>query len=64
MTCLHDNTKRGKDIPLRYGSWQSLVCRDCGAFQRRGHNGYVIDGIWLPASNYEAETVERDDNDY
>ena len=50
--CEHFNTKRGRDIGLVYGSARSEVCKDCGGFRTRDHNGRVLSD-WFPATEYE-----------
>jgi len=63
VTCQHLKTKRGKDIPRLYGSWQSEVCVDCGMFRRRDHHWNLATGWlsgWFDAADYEAATEERE----
>lgn len=64
IDCQHPSTKRGKNIPLRYGSWRSEVCRGCGAYRARDHHGNLITGLhggWKPASGYKADTTRDPD---
>lgn len=35
--CAHINIERGPDIPLRYGSYKTEVCKDCKAWRSFGH---------------------------
>jgi hypothetical protein len=44
--CKHTTTERGPDIPLRYGSWRSEVCTDCGAWRCVGHSHPEPMGDW------------------
>lgn len=63
--CAHPNTKRGKDIPRRWGTYRSEVCLDCGMFRPRthittsDHLGEVA-GDWRPADEYEDATTPED----
>lgn len=57
--CAHANTKRGDDIPRRYGSYRSRVCVDCGAFEARTHFDELA-WPWRPSSEY-AEATRKDD---
>ena len=58
--CPHAKTERGKDVPLRYGSYRSEVCVECGAFRTRDHHD-VVNVRWRPASEYEQATDEDED---
>ncbi len=33
MTCNHTNVKQGPSVPRVYGSWDSEICVDCGAWR-------------------------------
>lgn len=60
--CKHEETERGAPVPLRYGTYLTLVCVRCRAF-------HVIDwcdkprGSWRPASEYAADTAPREDDE-
>ena len=58
-TCSHSETTRGNDIPRRWGSYRSEVCRACGAFRPLDHHDEVR-GSWRPASEYAAATEDDD----
>lgn len=65
-SCMHDQVERGKNIPLRHGSYQTRVCKACGAFRAVSHRpphdpaeGRV--GRWRPAGEY-AESTREDEN--
>ncbi len=53
MTCPHLKTKRGDNIPRRWGSFRSEVCRKCGSFRPRTHLDEIA-GEWRPKSEYAA----------
>lgn len=60
--CGHERTARGADVPLRYGSYASEVCRDCGAFRWHGHDpARSRMSAWKPASEYADATEEQED---
>jgi len=59
MSCQHTKTVRGEDIPRRYGSYRSEVCKDCGKFRRLNHHDEVV-GDWQPAEEY-ASAIEKDE---
>lgn len=61
MTCQHDKFERGRNIPLRYGSHQSHVCKACGAYRHASHSDGSAIGEWKPADQYEWATREDDD---
>lgn len=55
--CKHAYTKRGKNAPLRWGSYRTEVCKACGAYRTHGHDAARSHlSAWLPASGY-AEAV-------
>jgi hypothetical protein len=59
--CTHARTKRGLNIPLRYGSHRSEVCISCGSFRHIAHSSDRRPiGGWKPASQYEAATEETE----
>lgn len=58
--CKHERTSRGANIPLRWGSARSEVCRDCGAFRERDHHGNLRDARWRPASEYAEAIAEQE----
>lgn len=62
--CSHTNTRRGRNIPRVWGSWQSRVCTDCGDYRAVDHHGKVapgIIGVWRSAEFYEEDTAEPED---
>lgn len=60
--CPHLQTKRGKDYPLRFGSYRTNVCVACGAWRTHGHNDKDYD-YWQPTSSYEEETRPREEDE-
>lgn len=65
-SCRHEHVEHGKNIPLRHGSYQTRVCKACGAFRAVSHRpphkpveGRV--GRWRPSSEY-AESTKEDEN--
>lgn len=65
-SCTHEQVERGKNIPLRHGSYQSRVCKACGAFRAVSHRPPHVPvegrvGRWRPASEYE-ESTKGDEN--
>ena len=56
--CEHLHTFPGKDIPLRYGSYRSEVCGNCGDYRWMSHSDDSTIGTWRPASGYEADTED------
>jgi hypothetical protein len=56
--CGHTRTKRGENVPLRWGSARSEVCVDCGAFRTHSHTDptrWLSE--WKPAARY-AEAIK------
>lgn len=59
--CQHERTTRGANVPRRYGSWRTEVCRDCGAFRTHGHDAARSQlSDWRPASEYAEATAEQE----
>lgn len=57
--CQHERLTRGSNVPRRYGSFASEVCRDCGAFRTMTHHG-EDKSEWQPASEYAEATAEQE----
>lgn len=63
LGCAHTKTKRGKDAPLRYGSYRTEVCKTCGAYRTHGHDMHRSNmSKWQPASAYENATSDNDED--
>lgn len=60
--CKHLKTERGKDIPRRYGSYQTEVCCICGAFRTMDHYFRGVSD-WMPANEYERRIAATDDEE-
>jgi hypothetical protein len=45
--CPHRSYRPGPDIPLRHGSYKSIVCEDCGMYCAVTHHGEHV-GEWKP----------------
>lgn len=54
--CKHPETRRGRNIPRRYGSYRSQICLACGSFRTLTHHDEVV-GAWQPAAQYDAATA-------
>lgn len=59
--CPHLSTKRGDDLPRRWGSYQSEVCLFCGSFRALTHHGAPTSSGWQPSTEYAAQTAETED---
>lgn len=57
--CAHTSTARGANVPRRWGSYRSEVCRDCGAFRTMTHHG-EHKSEWRPANEYSEATAEQE----
>lgn len=55
--CQHVSTKRGKDIPRRWGSFRTQVCCDCGDYRWLTHHDEPV-GPWHSAREYAAAVAE------
>lgn len=60
MNCEHKETKRGKNAPRRWGSYQTQVCTSCGAYRFHHHDGRIARPEWHPASEYEGDIAEQE----
>ena len=58
--CEHTDTFRGADIPRRYGSYRSQVCRGCWCFRPLTHFGKPA-GPWQPQSQFAEATAPLED---
>jgi hypothetical protein len=59
--CGHERTTLGANVPRRWGSWRTEVCRDCGAFRTHGHDAERSQlSAWRPASEYAEATAEQE----
>jgi len=59
--CRHESTRRGKDVPRRWGSFRTEVCASCGAFRTHGHDpGKSHLSGWYSASEYDNAVAETE----
>lgn len=69
MTCEHRECREGPHVPRVYGSWYTMVCSSCGAWQTMTHPVVGSDGVerafhvseWHPAEEL-AKALERNDD--
>lgn len=62
-SCVHRYTRRGHDMPRRYGSWRTEICNDCAAWRTTDHHGgdrsaWRLDDVSLAVLRAEQEREE------
>lgn len=58
--CCHEEIKRGPDIPLMYGSYQSRICQQCSMWMVVDHHGDPHPRITTTSSTFwrDSDTLD------